>query len=335
MLSEPGWSSAKPSSVPENAFRLINGDDLGYKVFDYYEQELSDKPLRYILYVPGNQGTINEPEMFNQEGLKDVRVIVVEPPGVGRSTGKGFHQPSDWVLDVKQLLADQLPKDADLWLSSYSQGFRYAAALAADEELGKRFQGFIPISPVGGAESGWRMFRLGYPFWLQLLFFLARHYERHAWARHPLHLWLIWWKTTIHHRTLWKTAFRWYTRMHASVDRKILNRPGVPDSLVAMYRDGFAQGGFQGFIENVVAAAKPWPAILNNRILPFPGIVWSGTEDRFVGKTSGRWIAGKLGFLLQELENEGHRLIYRHWPDIIQQLLKQRPKQSTALPHAA
>lgn len=233
-----------------------------------------------------------------------VRLIAVDRPGVGLSESQPGRRLLDWPADVAALV-DYLGLD-EFSIVGWSGGGPYALA-CAHAMLG-RVRSIAAVSAAAPLAAGED------PGYLRRL---DRHAVRAA-GRAPWVIRLAMWHWGRPQR---RDAERFFERSLADMcaaDQAVLAEPELRSRMIANSAELYRQGG-RGMYDEALILARPWgfePAELR-----VPVEVWQGGRDAVVPMAMATHLARVIpGARLRLYPNEGHHLLYRHWPEIIASL---------------
>ena len=254
--------------------RVTLGDG---RVLAYAEYGRSDGVP--VLYCHGFLGSRLEASLTQPVAADlGLRVVAPDRPGYGASSYQCNRRLADWPRDVATL-ADALGFDRFAVLG-VSGGGPYALACAA--LLPERVMGagvVCGLGPLAGARHRHRMRLLA-----RASYTIARHLPGLAQvlARGlPTR--------SIRHRPIRILALLASTA--PTVDREVLCRSDVRDTLAASLREALAQGG-RGAAGDLVIYSHPWPIDLQRITVPVH--LWHGEQDATVPVAVARQVSASL-----------------------------------------
>jgi len=207
----------------------------------------------------------------------DVRIIVPDRPGMGRSDFQPGRRIVDWPSDVLELSA-ALGLDTFAVLGS-SGGAPYAAACGALIPNRIRIIGVLGgVAPLHGPGV---FAAMSVP--LRIMVRLARFAPAVLRGLFRLNL-----------RAMRDGGQRASERMAASFpepDRSLLQRPEIRDGFMACYQEACRQGP-RGPVWDVGLMARQWGFDL--AAIKVPVLLWQGERDRNVPAAHGRYLAGAI-----------------------------------------
>lgn len=233
-----------------------------------------------------------------------IRLIAPDRPGIGLSEARPGRRLLDWPDDVAQL-ADQLGLGR-FAVVGWSGGGPYA--LACGYALADRVSSVALVSapaPLAGAID---------PDYL-------RRFDRQAARAAGRAPWLI--RLALWHwgRAQRRDATRFFEESVAEMcdaDQEVLSEPALRGRMIANSEELFRQGG-RGLYDEALVLARPWGFDLERISVPVE--IWHGERDQTVPLAMARHLARVIpGARLTMYGDEGHHLLYRHWPDILARL---------------
>ena len=281
----------------DRTVRLPDGRDLAYA----QHGSATGLPLLVFHGLPGSRLDLGMPGVDNALRERGMRALVIDRPGMGRSTPLPERRLLDWPADVVGF-ADAVGIDRFAVLG-FSAGAPYALACA--DRCGERIlaAGVVAASapldaaelaPVLGPEARWT----------------------HRWARwFPRRL-----KGSVRAQAAQLAApgvgADELLPALAEADRAILADPEVGGAWLASWREGFRQGE-DGPWWDLVVASRPWGFTLSEIELPIQ--LWFGAEDRQTPPGIGRYLANALRRSEARLySHEGHfSLLAGRWAEIL------------------
>ena len=243
-----------------------------------------------------------------------VRVIALDRPGIGLSTPLPGRRLLDWPDDVREA-ADQLGFER-FSIVGWSGGGPYA--LACGRRLGDRIES---IAIVSGAAPLAGTTRTDY----------LRRFDRQAVIAAGRAPWVI--RIALWHwgRAQRRDAERFFEQSVAEMcaaDQEVLSEPGLRSAMIANSVELYRQGG-RGMYDEALVLARPWG--FDPSELRVPVEVWHGARDKTVPIAMSSHIAELIpGARLRLYPDEGHHLLYSHWPDILRSLIQPEPTRSYA-----
>lgn len=233
-----------------------------------------------------------------------LRLIAVDRPGIGLSDPLPGRRLLDWPADVA-MLADYLDLD-DFAVVGWSGGGPYA--LACGHALAGRIRSVAAVSSAAPLAAG------ADPAYLRRL---DRHAVRAA-DRAPWVIRLAMWHWGRPQR---RDAERFFERSLADMcaaDQAVLADTALRSRMIANSTELYRQGG-RGMYDEALVLARPWgfePAELTVQV-----DVWQGGRDETVPMAMASHLAAMIpGARLHMHPDEGHHLLYRHWPEILEAL---------------
>jgi len=275
--------------------RLKDGRRLGFGEYGHPD----GKPVFFFHGTPGSR-RMRHPDTGIAEKV-GARIITIDRPGFGLSDPLPHRTLLDWPKDVVQL-ADHLKIDV-FALIGFSGGGAYAAACAY--QCADRIAAISLVSSVGPPETMNPPHSMILP--LQLLFRTAR-----LESPNPLFI-----ASPIVH--VMKLSFNfWYRRVANQLpecDREILLRPDISAVFQESISEAFRQGTL-AFRTELRMLARKWDVPLGE--IRTPVFLWHGTMDPL---SDGKLLADTFRECRSTLLPEGHLVLFRHWKEILEQLL--------------
>jgi pimeloyl-ACP methyl ester carboxylesterase len=207
----------------------------------------------------------------------DLRVIVPDRPGIGRSDYQVDRRIIDWpddVLDLTQALG--VERFAVLGSSG---GAPYAAVCGA--RMPDRVRAIGLVGAIAPPDAPGMLASMSGP--LRMMFRLSRMAPAVLRGLFRLNL-----------RAMRRGGDRARTRMAAwapEPDRRLLERPEVANGFMACFEEACRQGP-RGAVMDVGLIAGPWGFDLTT--LQASVLLWHGEHDRKVPVTHGRYLAGTI-----------------------------------------
>lgn len=279
----------------DRTMTLADGRTLGFA--DYGDPQ--GRPVIGFHGTPGSRLMLRIADETARR--QQVRLIAPDRPGFGLSDPMPERRYPDFARDVEALL-DHLRLDR-VALAGVSGGGPYALACAA--RMADRISHALVVSgvaPLVGPDATPGLSR--------------RHRIIFAWgARAPRLLRAV----TGYAQRVWKrdpdAVFRRIVAMNPPVDRAIMTRPEVRDTLIAALRDAFRRGGGPAATE-IALFGRPWGFRLQDVRVPVG--LWHGEADRLVPARMGRHIAGRLPHCRASfIGGAGHYWVFDHFDALI------------------
>ncbi|MBU1212887.1 MAG: alpha/beta hydrolase [Alphaproteobacteria bacterium] len=194
-----------------------------------------------------------------------------------------------------------------------SGGAPYAVALA--ERLGDRICGLGLVSPMGPVAQFEAAKSAGKPG--EVLKRLSRGH-RIFFLDLPRHRTALALQAGISAR-VFKAAPHLFARLFAhslsSADSRILQKPHVQESLIAMTLEALRQGA-DGGLSDLEIFSQPWPVAFE--AIRAQTIIWQGTADRIVPEAVSLWLSGLIpNCRFVRLEDCGHFWVYDHVDEVL------------------
>ena len=307
--SEPGdasefWTSDGIGAFAETeatsglgrTISLADGRLLGYDEFG----DPNGVPIIF-LHGFGSSRVVRHPDDSIAAQL-GIRMLAVDRPGIGLSTGQPGRALVDWPADVRQLV-DALGLRR-FGMVGWSGGGPYALACAWAMPDRVALVGLISAAAplFRGAEYMLRTHRV------------AIRAADHA----PWMIRLAMWR--------WSRAQRADPERHLDdaiegmieADRLVLEDPRLRAVMIGNATELYRQGG-RGLYDEALVIARPWGFPLSS--VPAPVRIWHGEEDTAVPVGMGRYLARELpGARATFYPGEGHHLVYDRWREIMSEL---------------
>lgn len=234
-----------------------------------------------------------------------VRLITTDRPGVGLSDFRRFRRVVDWPDDAAEL-ADALGLPTFTVLG-YSMGGPHALACAYKLPYRVRACGVVAgIAPFDRPEA-WRDVSPS----VRRFFTLAR---RSPWLIQPSLSWMAW--------RVRRDAGAFADKQYGLApreDQEIFALPGRREAAVVALREAARQGS-RGLAWELTMVARPWRFRLED--IRTPVTLWYGTADQIAPIAMGEYLAGAIpGARLIRWPGDGHQAIFRHWREVLAQLL--------------
>ena len=230
-----------------------------------------------------------------------IRLIAVDRPGIGLSDPQPGRSLLDWPRDVAEV-ADRLAVSR-FGVVAWSGGGPYALATAY--ALAQRVAAVAIVSgpaPLASAAPADYL----------------RRFDRNAVRAAGRAPWVI--RLALWHwgRDQRRDAERFFDASVAEMcaaDQEILAAPELRDRMIANSSELYRQGG-RGMYDEALVLARPWGFDLAH--IRVPVHLWHGALDTTVPVAMGTHLGRAIpGARLTILADEGHHLLYRHWPQIL------------------
>ncbi len=250
-------------------------------------------------------------ETARQQG---VRLIAMDRPGIGLSTPKPGRRLLDWPDDVREA-ADQLGLD-HFSIVGWSGGGPYALACA--RRMADSVDSIIIVSGAAPLADTKRHDYL-------------RRFDRNAVRAAGRAPWVI--RLALWHwgRAQRRDAERFFEQSVADMcaaDQEALSEPELRSQMIANSVELYRQGG-RGMYDEALVLARPWGFDLSE--IQVRVEIWHGAHDRTVPIGMSAHLAESIpGAQLRLFVDEGHHLLYRHWPDILSSLVRVHPAAGRA-----
>ena len=275
------------------------------RILSYAEYGNPDgTPVFFFHGAPGSRLLRPSDEVTARLG---VHLITTDRPGFGLSTYKHGRRIMDWPEDIR-LLADSLSVDT-FFIAGYSGGGPYALACAY--ALPDRIRGTAILSGVGpaGAEEDLNSMTPLH----RLAFSIGRYVPWPIWRL------LVWYLFRMGHDNP-AYLFERGAGKRPAADTRVLNEPGVLEMYYASHSEAFRQGT-RGFALEARLVTRPWG--FNLEAIRVPVQVWHGTADIDASVTMGKVVASRIpNNRLTICPDEGHQLLFPHWEEILNMLIK-------------
>jgi pimeloyl-ACP methyl ester carboxylesterase len=289
-----------PDELPDGArmVRLRDGRSLGYDEFG----DPAGTPILF-LHGFGSSRVVRHPDDAIAAQL-GIRMLAVDRPGIGLSTGRPGRRLLDWPGDVEQL-ADALRVER-FGIVGWSGGGPYALACAWALPERVTIVGLISsAAPLAGVRGTTYMLRTHR---------MARHAADHA----PWMIRLAMWR--------WARAQRSDPERHLDeaiegmieADRIVLEDPAVRAIMIGNATELYRQGG-RGLYDEALVMARPWGFSPEHVMAPVR--IWHGEDDTAVPIGMGRHLARVIpSSRARFFPGEGHHLVYDRWREILDEL---------------
>jgi pimeloyl-ACP methyl ester carboxylesterase len=243
-----------------------------------------------------------------------VRLIAIDRPGIGLSTPQPGRRLLDWPGDVREA-ADLIGFDR-FSVVGWSGGGPYA--LAVGRRLAERVESIALVSAAAPLADTTRTDYL-------------RRFDRNAVLAAGKAPWVI--RLALWHwgRAQRRDAERFFDKEVSEMcvaDQEVLSEPALRSRMIANSVELYRQGG-RGMYDEALILARPWGFDLSE--LRVRVELWQGGRDKTVPIAMSAHLADSIpGAQLRLLPDEGHHLLYRHWPDILRSLLRPEPAPAFA-----
>jgi pimeloyl-ACP methyl ester carboxylesterase len=259
-----------PGPIGENHVELRDGRRLSYA-------EYGAPGGRAVLWFHGTPGACGQiPHAVRLAAARrDVRVIAVERPGTGGSTGHLYSAVVDFASDIEQL-SDQLGLER-FGLVGLSGGGPYVLACACrlpDRVVAAAVLG--GVAPTKGTDS----------IAGGVVALAARFEPVLAFLREPLGIALTAFARLA--RPLESQAFWLYMRISPEGDRRVFARPEMKEMFLADLRTA-ARRALKAPIYDMVLFGRHWGFSLRDVVVPVR--FWHGDADNIVPLDHGRHLA--------------------------------------------
>ncbi|MET0772592.1 MAG: alpha/beta hydrolase [Candidatus Limnocylindrales bacterium] len=272
---------------------LADGRTLGF-------DDIGDPDAPVVIYHHGfgSSRMMRHPDDALAEAA-GVRLIAVDRPGIGLSTGRPGRRLLDWPSDVEQL-ADRLRID-QFSVLGWSGGGPYS--LACGWSLPDRVTRIGLVSAAAPLVRG-------------ADYMLRHHRVAHRAAdAAPWMIRLAMWR--------WSRAQRADPERHLDkaiegmieADRIVLEDPHLRRVMIANADELYRQGG-RGLYDEALIMARPWGFPIAG--VQVPVRLWHGEADTSVPVGMGLYLARTLGRVEATFyPGEGHHLMYDRWAEIL------------------
>lgn len=279
----------------DRLIRLTDGRRLGYA-------EYGDPSGRPVLFFHGLGTTrlVCPPDETAAREL-GVRLIAVDRPGIGISDSLPGRSLLDWPLDVAQLV-DRLAIDR-FAVVGWSGGGPYAAACGYRMQQRVSAVGMVSApAPLVGAPGADYL----------------RRFDRNAARAAGRAPWMI--RLALWHwgRPQRRDPVRYFEESLAAMgaaDQQVLAEPVLRGRMIANSAELYRQGG-RGMYDEALVLARRWGFDLAD--LSVPVYIWHGVGDDVIPLSMARYLARSIpGARVKLYADDGHHLLYRHWPEIL------------------
>jgi pimeloyl-ACP methyl ester carboxylesterase len=280
-----------------DVLRLEDGRALAYA-------EWGKREGRRVFFLQGTPGG-RLTQWWEEESLaaRDIHLVTVDRPGIGRSDAKPGRSVADWAADLEQLARHLGP--ARFAVVGFSSGGPYAVACAA--QLADRVSAVALVSPLGRADMPGVIDDMATVRYMRL----AR--------RSPRMMGLIYSVVARKGRKDPDAAHERFFRGASRVDRAVVDRPEVKSRWMPAFVEA-AHGGGRGLAEDMRVVQRPWgfePADVR-----MPVRLWHGRRDRIAPPSHAeRWIEELPNCRAVWFDDEGHFLIQDHMDEILEAVL--------------
>lgn len=279
----------------DNQLKLSDGRAIGYAEYG----DLAGRPVMYLHGLPSSRLEMSNPNTIEVAERLHVRLILPDRPGIGLSDFSPYTIAG--YPDLVAELADKLGLDR-FPLMGVSSGGKFVAACA--RKIPQRLtsativSGTAPFDLPGVKESLSKQD--------QQVYGLA---DKAPWL-----LRLMLWKVARDARKNPESVLSLFTEM-SEVDKAMLNRPDVVQTLGLMVTESFRQGT-RGAAWDWKIEARPWGFALQD--IHMPVNVWHGEEDHLVSTEQARIQARAIpDARLRLCPNEGHTLFVNRLEELL------------------
>ncbi len=277
------------------AIRLVDGRWLGFDDFGAAE----GRPILFF-HGFGSSRVVRHPDDAIA-GDVGVRMIAVDRPGIGYSTGLPGRRLLDWPSDVKQLV-DALGIER-FGILGWSGGGPYALACGWSMAHRVSAVGLVsasaPLAGVAGAKYTYRTHRVASraadyaPWMIRLAMWRWAHAQRSDPERHLDEA----------------------IESMIEADRTVLEDPALRAVMIGNAQELYRQGG-RGLYDEALVMARPWGFRMEGVSVPVR--IWHGEADTTVPTSMGRHMARVIpGCVATFYPGEGHHLVYDRWREIL------------------
>jgi pimeloyl-ACP methyl ester carboxylesterase len=295
----PRSTRPRPPVGNSRQLRLADGRDLGYDQVG----DLSGTPVLFF-HGFGSSRVVRHPDDSIASGL-GIRLISVDRPGIGLSTGMPGRRLLDWPGDVRQL-ADELGV-ARFAILGWSGGGPYALACAWSMPERVSAVGLIsaaaPLTGVRDPDYTYRTHRMA-----------TRAADYAPWM-----IRIAMWRWARGQRSDPERHLDEAIESMVKADRDVLEDPQLRAVMLANGIELYRQGG-RGLYDEALVMARPWGFPLEG--ISVPVCLWHGEADNTVPVGMGRHIARTIhGCHATFYPGEAHHLLYDRWPEILAELV--------------
>jgi pimeloyl-ACP methyl ester carboxylesterase len=274
---------------------LADGRRLGYAEYGHP----SGRPVLFF-HGLGTTRLVCPPDETAAREL-GVRLIAVDRPGIGISDALPGRRLLDWPLDVAQL-ADRLAIGR-FAVVGWSGGGPYAAACGYRMPQRVSAVGMVSApAPLAGAPAADYL----------------RRFDRNAARAAGRAPWMI--RLALWHwgRPQRRDPVRFFEESLAAMgeaDQQVLSEPVLRGRMIANSAELYRQGG-RGMYDEALVLARRWGFDLAE--LRVPVHIWHGVGDEVIPLSMARYLARSIpGARVTYYSDDGHHLLYRHWPEIL------------------
>jgi pimeloyl-ACP methyl ester carboxylesterase len=292
---------ATRSSQPPGASRLVrlsDGRDIGY-------DEIGDPEGTPLLFFHGfgSSRVVRHPDDSIAMALS-IRLIAVDRPGIGLSTGMPGRRLLDWPRDVREL-ADGLHLDR-FGIVGWSGGGPYALACAWSMPERVSAVGLIstaaPLAGVRDPDYTYRTHRIA-----------SRAADYAPWI-----IRIAMWRWARGQRNDPERHLDEAIESMVEADRAVLEDPKLRAVMIANAIELYRQGG-RGLYDEALVMARPWGFPLEG--IGVPVCLWHGEADNTVPVGMGRHVARSIpGCRATFYPGEAHHLVYDRWREILSEV---------------
>jgi pimeloyl-ACP methyl ester carboxylesterase len=252
----------------------------------------------------GSSRVVRHPEDSIAAAL-GIRILAVDRPGIGLSSGQPGRRLLSWPRDVEQL-ADALGLER-FGVLGWSGGGPYALACGWALPSRVLVAGLVSApAPLSGAGAG--------SYTLARTHRVAARTADHA----PWMIRLAMWRWSRAQRNDPEGRLEEAIEGMVEADRAVLEDPRLRAVMLANTEEIHRQGG-RGLYDEALIMARPWGFPLEG--LPIAVRIWHGEEDNTVPVGMGRHLAHVIpGSRATFYPGEGHHLVYDRWAEILTEL---------------
>jgi pimeloyl-ACP methyl ester carboxylesterase len=278
--------------------RLADGRELGYDEIG----DLSGSPI-FFFHGFGSSRVVRHPDDYIAAAL-GIRMIAVDRPGIGLSTGQPGRRLLDWPADVRQL-ADAMGL-ARFGIVAWSGGGPYALACAWSMPERVSVVGLIsaaaPLTGVRDPDYTYRTHRVA-----------TRAADYAPWM-----IRIAMWRWARGQRADPERHLDEAIESMVEADRAVLDDPQLRAVMLANGIELYRQGG-RGLYDEALVMARPWGFPLEG--ISVPVFLWHGEADITVPVGMGRHIARTIPHCRATFfPGEAHHLLYDRWREILDEL---------------
>lgn len=284
--------------TPGKMIRLKDGRMLAYAEWG----TPGAQPVFFLQGIPGGRLTQWWDDAL--PAARDIHLVTVDRPGIGRSDRKPGRSVADWASDHQEL-ADHLGLDR-FAVIGFSAGAPYA--LACGCRLSERVTAIGLVSALGRADLPGGIDEMATARFMRL----AR--------RAPRAMGLIYTEIARRGRKDPDAAHDRFFRDASRVDRAVLDRPEVKSRWMPAFGEAAHRGG-RGLAEDMRAVQRPWgfdPADVR-----VPVHLWHGRRDQIAPPNHAeQWIEVLPDCRPVWCDNEGHFLIQDHFDEVLDAIVR-------------